>query len=233
MNLEQKETHLRKMLIEAGAYSDNLLENLLAYTDKDFKRSGSLACPRCQCTFSVSFELKPKRVTLLDGEVFNAKGQPPSANPPKFPVSPLVQELAGTPLSLALQDAFEQMPSALRPKNIAKHLVKMLERCVRLTKVPKSVLVQLINEHGTPDVKLYGTSLMCIVLTDGEFRQFIPTSVIKGLAMTGLASNGVEVTETKARISSEVWIRTRYGYVAQRGIFFEAMRQRCIGDFTK
>lgn len=223
MDLEKKKDVIEKILREHTSYSDELVWNLLSFVDDHFVHTDEFACPECHAQLQIHIVHKVKRIVAPSGEII--KGQTLQPLPAKHP-------LADTPLAVAMDDAYSKLPAAYRPKNIPEHLQTFIERALPLT-LPKPAHRLLLDHYGSPKIAAYCMGNMAIVLVDGEFRQFIPVPILKGLAVAALTTNGAEIAETKKPYTSEAWIKTRFGYVAERGYFFDELRKKSVGDFAK
>ncbi len=226
MKLEKKKEILERILTEHGVMSEALHAGLLSFVDDKFTRSNEFSCPQCSAKLEVHTEIRVKRVVNSTGQRFTATGAQIATRPMKA-----AHPLTDSPLVPALIDAFDKLPAACRPKDLVDYLGSLIERGVPIRLAP-SVKRTMYEHFNTIKIQAFSTGGMAVIIADGEFRQFIPVSVLKGLALTGITANGSEITRTRSEYTPEIWIKTRFGYIAQRGVFFDEMRKRSVGAFA-
>lgn len=97
---------------------------------------------------------------------------------------------------------------------------------IRTEPAIKSYL-ELTYGKGKP-ITIYNQSDVSAIVVDGQIKQFIPTAYLKRKTTKHPNTN----KETPAYTETEVWIRTKFGYVANK-LFWQELQKRSLGDFSK
>lgn len=93
--------------------------------------------------------------------------------------------------------------------------------------LPREVLDYFAAEYGGR-IHFIARQSVGAVLSDGRFEEFYPTEFTSGKKIGG------KFRVTNASIVQVIdWRRTKYGYVASRGAFYEMINKKNIGEFAR
>ena len=123
----------------------------------------------------------------------------------------------------AFVDAVAHIKVQQPPRNLERYFLSWLKACQPAV-VPKEHLEALIAEFRGR-ITVYQFSGIAAVVSDGYLRTFIPYAGKESRAKAQAFQHAAVL---------EGWLRSRYGYVAGKGAFFEAMRaNRTSADFAR
>lgn len=146
------------------------------------------------------------------------------------------QELLDAAKAMGVLDAFNKAVDAhgkSLPTNRESYFVKWMENADRQN-VPQFALRQCLPEKDrSGDLELWGWQNVSVVLSDGEFKCFLPRAFVNGKSISALAINGSGLgVGVKKTLDLAYWVRTRFGYVEKSGEFANEMRKHSIGGFS-
>lgn len=109
------------------------------------------------------------------------------------------------------------------------NVVRIWFRTASFLTVPRRALARFVADLDTSEITFYQSQGVVGVVADGYLRTFLSKSAVMGYGEERLSLNGqgAQLTET--------WRKTKYGYAAGRGIFFQALQlesNAAIGSAT-
>lgn len=138
----------------------------------------------------------------------------------------IIAEAQENGLIHALTTAVEYMPAQSRPALVEKYLLTTLSVAEPYNKggaIPRRLLIRLRDLYPTGRVDLFKSHAMLIVVVDGLVKGFLPTNILNEAPPSRFHS--VSDAEDAG------WFKTRFGYVAGRGMLYDEMRKRYLGEF--
>jgi hypothetical protein len=204
------------------------------------KETKAFECPNCgiHLQFRTVVKVSGVQVSQTGAEKAATEGRPQT--PPKI----LLQDENARIIAAATEGgALLAFENALKTENpnykgahTGKYFLTWLQAARRI-KAHQLGLRQCLIERereAAGDLELWGFQYVAAVLADGEFRCFLPMSLAKGKPVDVLQANGGGEMATRRHYETATeWIRTRFGYVAGRGLLLSEMRKRAAGDFAK
>ncbi len=135
--------------------------------------------------------------------------------------------------STGVLDSYIRALETARPDYVSKPrsvlgLVHML-RANQVINAEPSIKNFLELTYGKDkNIQIYNQSEVAAIVVDGQIKQFIPTAYLKRKTTKHPNTNKVTPSYTE----TEVWIRTKFGYVANT-LFWQELQKHSIGDFQK
>jgi hypothetical protein len=196
---------------------------------RQYYASKPTACPHCG---------GPIEVTLTFAIAAVAAGTPGPRGTRTWEdnLTPAQREVLAECRAAGVVDAFaaavEHMPQQSRPADPALYLITWLAKAGPRV-VPLFALDVLKERFPRQRFTVYAADGIAAVLAEGVLLGFVPVHLVVGRAVKGLAKNRM----IKGRLPAEpgpleAWVRTRFGYVAGRGVMLEVLQQRSYGDFA-
>lgn len=197
-----------------GAYDSKTLTN-------------SFACPYCATSIQLTLQL------AVTGCVLAQKGSTPKtvrAETVIAQINPLDRaseedrQLYHSWKQSGLLDLFLKATTIANPSSVPQRedrqvsYIRAWFRTASFCKVPRRTLATVIHDLDTAEVVFYHAQGVVGIVADGELRSFVTKSQAMGYADESLVlKNGKGVID-------EIWHKTKFGYAAGRGVFFNALR---------
>jgi hypothetical protein len=143
----------------------------------------------------------------------------------------LIAELRENGIYSAFETAVNAALQTNIPKNMGRYLLTFLTRALPI-KSPQFAIRQCLPEgDAAGNLEMWCLNQTVAVLADGEFRVFLPLSLVRGEKLKSLTAGNGTINKQEGMDVSE-WVRTRHGYVAGRGALFTEMRKKAAGSFA-
>lgn len=196
------------------------------------KESRAFACPCCgeRLKFVTSVHINGVR---KESE-WRAGDEMPSTPPKKAIFTD--EELAylahnkETGAFTAFEKAVE-LSNCTKPNNLERAFINLPKVLTRYKKAPQAALQILLpaEERGKAGLlELWKCGYVEVICRDGEVVAFLPV----GMTITGEASGKINFTGKQESMPVETWVKTRFGYVAGKGLLFNELRQKSYGAFA-
>jgi hypothetical protein len=214
-----------------------LMSDRKSYTELEVgeTESGSSAFPCPHCGTHLQFKVKTKVVGVYEVALTEEEKKPKRPKT-KDPLSPDNRALVETARSAGAIAAFSKalkVDNPATPPNTDKYFITWL-KSARRTPSPQFAIRQCLLDGDLDaggDLELWGYQYVAAVLAGGEFKCFLPMSLIKGKPVASLKVNGNGVEAQNHYSSVDEWIKTKFGYVTGRGLMLTEMRKRAAGSF--
>lgn len=148
----------------------------------------------------------------------------------------LVETAERTGIMKAFGEAMVEAKKGGIPKLPQRFFLEFLKTAVPRI-VPQVCIDELNSVLGGETLQIYGTQGIAMIIAAGELRWFVPYDLLRGKALGGAGIISRSGASRKRLPLDEMafsqWIRTRHGYVAGRGLFFDAMKKKSIGDYAR
>jgi hypothetical protein len=105
------------------------------------------------------------------------------------------------------------------------------------TAVPKLLpgwaLSYYVNAFGGR-ITAFGAQGILAICSDGELRAFAPVALTIGrkVRSAGTRSAGGGITTQVDEREFQEWNKSKFGYLAGKGLFYQAMKKRSLGEFA-
>ena len=116
------------------------------------------------------------------------------------------------------------------PTDRDKYFIQWLKNASK-QKAPQYAIRQCLEAQDIAaqgDLELFGTQNVSVILSDGEFKVFVPKKLISGEVIETLTFENGGI-KAKRQTDLQTWIRTKYGYVAKSKEFSNELRKHSIG----
>jgi hypothetical protein len=217
---------------EHGINDDQLVQELLIFITHEERQSRTFLCPKCETNLVFNLEVNVKRVRTLEDSQ-KEKGEVPLLAKPRF--SPeeevLLAELKANGLYQAFVEAMERLLIQGKPNHMGRYLLNWIEAATRV-KIPTFTQRILINEFKSGLIQVYAAQYMAAIVVSGKVKAFYPYHLLKGERVEKLTPTGGQLTSTSKPMTTEVWRRSRFGYVVGDGAFFSEMQKHSKGAFA-
>ena len=127
----------------------------------------------------------------------------------------------------AFKDAVTRIKGANTPKDTDKFFLGYVRTCMK-KRVPQPYMDRLIQMFPDSTIGIYGSQQILMVTANKTPRLFVPDEFSSNEESKMAA---LHLTECTGRLDS--WIRTKYGYVADKGIVFEIFKAKSAGEFAR
>ena len=115
------------------------------------------------------------------------------------------------------------------PKDMERAFIRLPEVLAK-SSVPKTEIRKCLPpEENLEGVGLWRCNYCDVIVRAGEVLLFLPPGTVQKGVMRDAFKMNPDMTTT--RIPIEAWIKTRFGYVAGKGLFLEELRQVSYGAF--
>lgn len=202
----------------------------------EFERlTNAIVCPHCKGDIQLVVR---SRITVVRGEVeipvgsiakpdgekriTRAEAWVASLTPTQRGV---IDEARETGILDALRTAVAFMPIGSRPAIVEKFLMTTLALAEPITEtgeIPRVLLNRLRDAYPEGRLTVYKTSSILIVTLDSRLVGFLPKNILNERRPSKFHDRDPE---------DAGWFKTRFGYVAGKGPFYEEMRHRYLGEF--
>jgi hypothetical protein len=128
----------------------------------------------------------------------------------------------------AFKTACELSDKGAQTNNFEKYFLTFLEKAQRLDYPQYGLRMALPRDGGGGELSVYSLNNIACILSDGYFKSFMPLNLLKGEALKPLVKSARIKSET---INLDTWVKTRFGYVATKGLMLDELRKRSKGAF--
>jgi|GEM_PF-2251913 len=191
-------------------------------------------CPHCHKPVLVVIKVEvvgafdPEKITTPDRK--RAQRTAPTTT-----LLPHQEEMVMTARENGLFDAFAQVASKAKnpaPKRMKKFFVHFFQ-CAQVTIVPRDILQAFIDEFDKARIEIWVCDGLAAVTADGVIKRFVPQSEVAGQKRQVDSLDGRSGTVRRGTDEEGIWgwRRTRFGYAAGAGAFFQEMQRQSFGEF--
>jgi hypothetical protein len=197
-------------------------------------RSPAFPCPNCRAALQVDFQLVVIGVRAVGAEMKKRKKVVKGIES----LSEADRELYRIWSDLGLLAAFLRAGTVdnpsyalIRSPAASLRTFKSWIQRARVIDVPRMQLDKLLNEYRASNILCFQCNAVVGVVADGLIKHFLPRSIVFNMpARETLKLSSNDICAVKSDTGPlEVWVKTRYGYTLGRGLFFQALRQECVG----
>lgn len=175
------------------------------------KVTQEFVCPCCSNTIQFGVIVKVKTINKVEREVPALKEKVED---------PLVTLCKGNGLFNKFVDVLKQTQQNVT--DIEKYFVTVMNNLK-----PKNVSRSIVEKMNTnnSEMEFWTFQSISVVTENGFITQIIPTTLLKNEVLSVIKDGSVK------RISTDIWQRTRFGYVANP-VAFSELRKPSIGAFA-
>lgn len=133
----------------------------------------------------------------------------------------------------SFEDVVRRVKPVDPPKNISRFFMIFLKTAAQ-KRVSAETILEFKKMFSGKNIEFWSAQGLGVVIVDKQLRAFFPLAVIAGKSIRaiGKKSGSAFFIPPDKKELSEI-IRTRFGFVNGKGIFFDAMRKKSIGDFAR
>lgn len=189
------------------------------------KNKRCIVCPSCQTDIRIVLKTTVEDVVIAS-EITAAAG-------PRFTEKEqqILDSFVGTELQRAFLNATKiAKQRAGMPSNIEKFFLTWLKSATAKT-ISRALMQQLRELFPASRIEVWGANGVIGILADGNLRLFVPQHFVEGSPIRNLGGS-VQGRTTPDGVWLQEWIKTRHGYIAGRGAYFQEMKRRTYGDFA-
>jgi hypothetical protein len=197
---------------------------------RQYSASKPTACPHCGGPIEVTLTFAIATVAAGTPGPRGARTWEDHLTPEQHAV---LDECRAAGVVGAFAQAVAHLPQQSRPADPARFLMTWLAKAGPRVVPPFAVAV-LKARYPRQRLTFYAADGIVAVMGEGVLLGFVPMHLVIGRPVKGLAANRA----IKGRLQAEPgpledWVRTRFGYVAGRGLLLEVLQQRSYGDFAR
>jgi hypothetical protein len=186
-------------------------------------------CPCCNARiqFKTSTRIVAVEAVLPSGESVEQK---PKVNP-KFTdeEAAIIERARESGILKNFADALSQTSNV--PKDAEKYFLTFLKLAQRKDYPQFGLRMALPKGDGGGKLEAWVCQEITLITSDGYFKQFIPTKLVRGETLESLSANG---GIQKKQMTLDMWVRTGFGYVKGKGLLFKELRSaRSHGGFAR
>ncbi len=227
-----EEHFLRKMVDEHKVFAMQVAALKHLMTKQEIAGDGKITtstptvfCPNCTGGFQIFFDFAVAGVVAVN-DTYTAP--PPPSEALTAEEDTVYKHWEGTALLQAFYAAIlaHLGTQPVKPYRRFKQFQRWLEMAVEISLPPTEAYI--LKEEFGKSAKFFHTNGVIAIVVDDEIQTFMPKALAYGEQMpTQLSTEG---RPTPAP-TMEVWIRTKYGYVAGKGVFLTALRLESRGSY--
>jgi hypothetical protein len=224
---------VNEVLSQFGIANEELTSLLVKrFIEKD-RQSRAFVCPSCNTVLALNLEVTVKKVKRLEDLQVEKNDAPPAHKPSRFTEQEdvFLVEMKANGMYQAFADCVDRLiVSGGKPADTESYFLAWIDKAVKV-KVPNFSLRTLIDEFSGERLDVYASQYIAGIVANGKVVAFYPYALLKGEAVDKLTPSGSQITATGKPMTTEVWRRSKYGYVVGRGAFFTEMQAKSKGAF--
>lgn len=193
-------------------------------------RNKRVACPHCGEDFAISVRWELGVAHKIPAGTY-------SNSPRKYWLSTLpeeqkemVESFASNGILKAFVKAWSENVGTM-PAKVPEKAIMAWMRIVMPKAVAPTLMSFLSAEFPGISVRIVAANGVAGLLLDDVLSHIIPVSILNGGGVAGAA--GIIRAGAVKPEKLQTWIRSKYGYVAGKGLLLGELRRKCIGDFDK
>jgi DNA-directed RNA polymerase subunit RPC12/RpoP len=190
-------------------------------------RGPVIACPKCDHRFMVNVRVEVSDLMLTEDGLQLSPTRTLTDAERKF-----MEEAREARLFEPFAKAVELAKAGQVPRDMERFFMTVMKTAAA-RKVPPFALERFRREYPRSRIDFWVSQGIGILLADGAIRQFVPADLVTGRTIKSLGGDSVKTKTNATPEGLEEWTRTRFGYVVGRGAFFDALRQKSIGAFSR
>lgn len=205
------------------------------------KETKSFVCPHCQThlQFLVRVQVMGVHETLEGNQyeqyaiVRASKPIDPSSipKPKKLPI-----EIVEKAKELGVYEKFEATLTLATPFNVPNDMERyfcMWFRRATKIKTPQLAIRPCLDAADrSGNLELWAFQNLAAVVKDGYLHSFLPYQFVRGESLPGtLAMSDKGAQPSASSLTLPVWVKTRNGYVAGKGMLFHELKGKAAGAF--
>jgi hypothetical protein len=207
------------------------------------KETRSFVCPTCgdHLQFLVSVLVKGVHSTPTADEIATRDGQPlPAKKITKVVMTKAVRDDSAAVQQAKADGTWDAYVTAIKaaypqqqPKDLSDYFDQWLKAATRLRTPQFAIRSCLPVEDREGNLELWVFSSLAAVVVDGRLKTFIPYQLVKGEPLPdslALGGNGIERRKASSA-DLAIWVKTRNGYVAGKGLLFNELKGKRAGQF--
>lgn len=195
----------------------------------DRKKHRIFPCPHCANPIEITLRTEIVGVDIPDDPL--KIGWRSMLTPDQLAIVELVEKSG---MLKAFEDVVQRVhPPSHLPKDIARFFLTFLRSVVQ-KRIPTATLFQFRKAFQGTNVEFWTAQGVGVVIADKSLRAFFPLTAVfgKSIRAFGKKSGTAFQIPPDEKELSEI-IRTRFGFVSGKGVFFDAMRKKSIGEFAR
>ena len=209
--------------------------------DEMDERTRCFKCPHCQTPLQFNLNINVRGVYELnrgtDGQMIALVPRPPSVTHID-PLSKNEREIIEKVRECGILDAFQKAVTAsgrnVTPRKLERYFLTFILRATPTARFTHSTIKRCLPEPepaGTI-LKLWQLDTTCAITANGQFRAFVPIQLIKGQSIASLDSLDSDNRTIRTKETTmDDWIKTRHGYITNRGPLMSELTKRAAGSF--
>lgn len=200
------------------------------------KETRGFECPNCHVHLQFRVRLNVvgvqqtptgEEAAARDGRPFEGKTTPARA----IEEEQLLADLESSGLLAAFSDALDKAVVPSKPSDTPSYMLSWLNLATKV-KLSPPMVSKLYRLYPSSRIEVFAAQYIAAVVVEGRVRAFYPYSLLKGQSVDKLTPSGMEITKTKDRMTTEIWHRSKFGYVTGRGAYFSEMKKHSKGAFA-
>jgi hypothetical protein len=207
------------------------------------KETRAFNCPTCgeHLQFRLSVQVKGVQVPPSSDEVALRDGSPlPVKKTTRVVMTKAIRNDSTAVQQAKTDGTWDAYVTAIKaaypqqqPKDLSEFFDKWLNAATRLRTPQFAIRSCLPVEDRDGDLELWVFSSLAAVVVNGRLKTFVPYQLVKGEPLPdslALSSNGIERRKASSA-DLAIWVKTRNGYVAGKGLLFNELKGKRAGQF--
>ena len=198
------------------------------------KEARTFTCPSCGKRLKFTVTVQVNGVRKEDEWEAGAQMQGNAPTPPRRGVytdeeNAIIEKCRASGVFDAFWKAVELSPGP-NPSFPERAFLQLPNIMVQSTKVPQMALKFCLPEDDRSGrLELWKCGYVEAIVRNNEILTFLPV----GAVLKGKSPDKLTLSDGKEEgVSLDYWVRTRFGYVAGKGLLFSELRQKSIGAFS-
>jgi hypothetical protein len=221
-----------ELLNEYGVDNTELADALSSrFIDMEMQ-SKAFTCPKCETQLTVNLRIEVKRVSTLEDAAIRRGDDLPWNSTARFSNSEieLLKTIKSTGVYQPFMDAVERTIIQSKHTDVDRFILDWFENATSV-KIPQYSMRVLISQFNGR-IAVYQYQYIAAIILDGRVKAFYPYNLLKGESVSQLSPSGAQLTKTKDFVTTEIWTRSKYGYVVGKGALFSELQKKSKGAFA-
>jgi len=224
---------ITNVLQEFGIENEDLVNTLVTRFMESERQSRAFDCPVCKTRLAFKMDVIVNRVCTLK-DAYKEKDETPAPSKSRFTEveDAFLAEAKNNGLFKAFAEAVDKLTNiGAKPKDVERYFLNWIGFATKV-RIPQFSMRSLIDEFPGRYLHVYASQYIAAVVVDDKLMAFYPYNLLKGEAHSNLSANGGQITSTqKSPLTTEVWRRSKFGYVIGNGAFWSELNKKSKGGF--
>lgn len=198
------------------------------------KETKAFICPHCNTHLQFLVRVQVMGVhETVEGQNY-AEDRVAATEAQKTPRAKLPIEIVEKAKELGIYEKFVTTLTLATPFNVPKDLERYFcmwfQRATKIRTPQLAIRPCLDATDRDGNLELWAFQNLAAVVKDGYLHSFLPYQFVKGESLPATLAVGEKVAPSA--LTLPVWVKTRNGYVAGKGLLFQELKGKAAGAFA-